>query len=501
MTQASVAADLILRNTYIIDGKGGPSVPGDLALKDDRIAALGDLKDLRGAREIDLGGKAIAPGFIDVHTHDDRALLADPLMTCKVSQGVTTVVTGNCGVSLAPLRISERPPSPMDLICEDPAAFFADFGDYLGALDREPPATNAVAQVGHASLRLGAMERLDRAADPAELKAMRGALEAALDAGAIGLSTGLYYPPAKAAPTEEVIELAKALADCGGLHTTHMRDEADGVADSLEETFRIGREARVPVVVSHHKCAGASNFGRSAETLAMIEAARGQQALGLDVYPYVASSTMLGSARGMQATRILVAWSRPHPETTGRDLGEVAAEMGLSQDEAIDALSPAGGIFFAMDEADVQRILSYPHAMIGSDGLPHDEHPHPRLWGTFPRVLGHYAREAGLFPVEEAVRKMTSLSAARFGLKDRGVLRAGAYADLVVFDPATVIDAATFETPKQPAKGIDMVFVNGRMVWHDGAHTGERPGRALRRQELDPPEFGGGGVADWSDPG
>ena len=489
MTQAGDQADLILRNASILDGLGGPPVPGDLAIKDDRIAALGDLKARHGTREIDLGGKALAPGFIDVHTHDDRALLADPLMTCKVSQGVTTVVTGNCGVSLAPLSITERPPSPLDLICEAPAGFFADFGDYLGALDRDPPATNALAQVGHASLRLGAMERLDRVADAAEIKAMRGALETALEAGAIGLSTGLYYPPAEAASTEEVIEIAKALAGYGALHTTHMRDEADGIAESLEETFRIGREARVPVVISHHKCSGAPNFGRSVETLGMIEAARGRQALGLDVYPYVASSTMLGSARGMQAKRILIAWSRPHPEASGRDLAEVAAEMGLSQEAAIKALSPAGGIFFAMDEADVQRILSYPHAMIGSDGLPHDEHPHPRLWGTFPRVLGHYAREAGLFPLEEAVRKMTALSAARFGLKDRGVLRAGAYADLVVFDPETVIDAATFDDPKRPAEGIAMVFVNGRPVWQDGAHTGARPGRALRRQDLDPPAF------------
>ena len=491
MTKAGLAADLILRNARIIDGTGGPSRPGDIALKDDRIAALGDLAGTKAGREIDLGGKAVAPGFIDVHTHDDRALLADPLMTCKISQGVTTVVTGNCGVSLAPLRISERPPAPMDLICEDPAGFFAEFGDYLDTLDRDPPATNAVAQVGHGSLRVGAMDRLDRAADAGEVKAMRGALEGALEAGAVGLSTGLYYPPASAAPTEEVIEIAKALNAYRGLHTTHMRDESDHIADSLEETFRIGREAEVPVVISHHKCSGMKNFGRSSETLAAIETARGKQPVGLDVYPYVASSTTLDSARGMEASRILVAWSRPHPEAAGRDLKEVAAEMKLSPDEAIEALLPAGGIFFAMDEEDVRRILSYRHAMIGSDGLPHDVHPHPRLWGTFPRVLGHYARETGLFPVEEAVRKMTSLSAARFGLKDRGAIRAGAYADLVVFDPDTVIDAATFDDPKQPAKGIETVFVNGRLVWQDGAHTGARPGRALRRQDLDAPSFEG----------
>lgn len=491
MPDSAVVADLVLRNAHIIDGSGGPSYRGDIAIKDDRIAALGNIKAAHAGQELDMKGKAVAPGFIDVHTHDDRALLADPLMTCKVSQGVTTVVTGNCGVSLAPLKIGARPPAPIDLICEQPDGFYGSFGDYFGALDRDPPATNAVAQVGHSTLRLGAMERLDRAASATEVKAMRGALEGALEAGAIGLSTGLYYPPAGSAPTEEVIELAKGLSAYHGLHTTHMRDEADRIVKSLNETFRIGREAGVPVVISHHKCSGKDNFGRSTETLALIAEAGQKQPVGFDVYPYIASSTMLGSARGMQASKILVAWSRPHPEAAGRDLKEVAAEMGLDQSAAIEALSPAGGIFFAMDEDDVRRILKDPNAMVGSDGLPHDVHPHPRLWGTFPRVLGHYAREVGLFPLEEAVRKMTSLSAARFGLKDRGTLRRGAYADIVVFDPKTVIDAATFDNPKQPAKGIELVLVNGRAVWRDGSHTGERPGRALRRQDLDPPRFNG----------
>ncbi len=498
MGQGNGAADTVFRNARLVDGLGGPSRLGDLAVEDDRITAIGEaarggLPKIRGGREIDLDGKVLCPGFIDVHTHDDRALLADPLMTCKVSQGVTSVVTGNCGVSLAPLDISVRPPAPMDLICEDPKGFFADFGDYLDALDRDPPATNGLAQVGHGSLRVGAMDRLDRAASGAEIKVMRGRLEAALEAGAIGLSTGLFYPPARAAPTEEVIELAKALAGYHGLHSTHMRDESDRIQDSLEETFRIGREAQVPVVISHHKCAGMDNYGRSGETLALIEAARRRQPLGLDVYPYVASSTTLDSVRGMQASRVIVSWSKPHPEATGRDLDEVAAEMGLSASDAVEALLPAGGIFFSMDEKDVRAILSYPHAMIGSDGLPHDVHPHPRLWGTFPRVLGHYGRETGLFSLEEAVRKMTSLSAARFGMKDRGVLREGAYADLVVFDPDTVLDAATFDNPKQPATGILTVVVNGRAVWQDGQHTGARPGRALRRQDLDAPRFEGAG--------
>ncbi|RMD62679.1 MAG: D-aminoacylase [Alphaproteobacteria bacterium] len=482
-------ADLILRNARIVDGTGAPAQFGDVAIADDRIVACGDLASTRAGREIDLAGHVLAPGFIDVHTHDDRALLVDPLMTCKVSQGVTTVVTGNCGVSLAPFAPRRRPPAPIDLICEEPAGFFADFGAYLDALDRDPPATNAVAQVGHASLRAGHMDDLDRPATGAEIKAMRAALEAALEVGAAGFSTGLFYPPAQAAPTEEVIELARALCAYGAFHSTHMRDEADHVTDSLAETFRIGREAQVPVVISHHKCAGRHNHGRSAETLPLIDRAREEQPIALDAYPYVAGSTMLASGRAMAATRIIVTWSRPRPDVAGRDLDDIAREMGVSWDEAIAALSPAGGIFFIMDEDDVRRILAYPQTMIGSDGLPHDEHPHPRLWGTFPRVLGHYVREVGLFSLEEAVRKMTALSAARFGLRDRGVIRPGAYADLVAFDPDTIADAATFEDPKRPATGIDLVMVNGRIVWQDGAHTGARPGRALRRQELARPDF------------
>ena len=310
---------------------------------------------------------------------------------------------------------------------------------------------------------------------------MRGRLERALEAGAIGLSTGLFYAPAAAAPTEEIIELARAVRDAGGIHTTHMRDEAGRVSESLEETFTIGREAGVPVVISHHKCSGQANHGRSTETLALIEAARHHQRISLDAYPYIASSTTLGSTRLADASKVLVTWSKAQPEAAGRDLAEIAAEMGLDPEAAVDALLPAGGIFFMMDEADVRRILAYPGTMIGSDGLPHDEFPHPRLWGTFPRVLGHYAREQGLFSLEEAVHKMTGLPARRFGLADRGVLEAGAMADLVLFDPETVIDTATFEQPKQPARGIEFVMVNGRAIWRNGASTGARPGRAIRR--------------------
>jgi N-acyl-D-amino-acid deacylase len=209
-----------------------------------------------------------------------------------------------------------------------------------------------------------------------------------------------------------------------------------------------------------------------------------RQEVGLDAYPYIASSTVLSAAQAERSLKVLVTWSRSAPEQAGRELSAIAADWGVSQKEAADRLQPAGAVYWTMDEADVQRVLRFAHTMIGSDGLPHDAHPHPRLWGAFPRVLGHYSRELGLFGLEEAVRRMTGLSAARFGLTGRGVLAAGAYADITVFDPDTVADRATFEAPTTPAAGIEHVFVNGRPVWTEGKPTGEHPGRALRRQQM-----------------
>lgn len=480
------APDLIIRGALLIDGSGKPATRGDLAVTDDRITELGDLSQVTGAREISGRGLALAPGFIDTHTHDDRALLSDPLMACKISQGVTTVVTGNCGISLAPLSLHSYPPPPLDIIGREPEQFFPTFDAYLSALDRNPPALNAVCQVGHSTLRVGAMQRLDRAASEPEINAMRQTLEEALDHGAIGLSTGLYYPPAKDAPTDEIITLITAVHAYGGIHTTHMRDEASHLVESVNETIAIGKAADIPVVISHHKATGIPNHGMVATTLELIAEARKRQRLGLDAYPYVASSTMLDPRRISLASKVIVTWSKARPEFAGQTLDEIAKALNTTIDDAATQLLPAGAIYFMMSEDDVRRVLAFPHTMIGSDGLPHDEHPHPRLWGTFPRVLGHYARDVKLFTLEEAVRRMTALSAAQFGLKDRGVLRTGAYADLVLFDPATIADAATFAQPKTPAKGIAEVFVNGRSVWKDGASTGNRPGRALRRHQLGP---------------
>jgi N-acyl-D-amino-acid deacylase len=476
--------DWILRGGTVIDGTGAPRFRADVAIAGDRIAAVGEVAKTQGTREIDASGKIVAPGFIDVHTHDDRALFAAPEMAAKASQGVTTVITGNCGVSLAPLALDRAPPPPLDLIGDKADFAYPRFADYLAALDRSPPAINAACLVGHSSLRVGTMAELDRAAGADEIAAMGARLQEALDAGAIGLSTGLFYAPAFHAPPAEIEALAARLRPAGALYTTHMRDEAEHVLDSLDESFHVGRAAGVPVVISHHKTTGVANFGRTAETLPKIAAAIAGQEIGLDAYPYIASSTVLRTTRIEDALKVLITWSKAAPEQAGRELTDIARDWGVSILEAADRLQPAGAIYWMMDEADVRRVLAFEPTMIGSDGLPHDIHPHPRLWGTFPRVLGHYCREIGLFGLETAVRKMTGLPAARFGLTGRGVVAAGAYADLCVFDAETVIDRATFAEPTLPAAGIEHVFVNGSPVWSEGRPTGERPGRALRRQRL-----------------
>ena len=480
--------DRLLRGGTVIDGTGAARYAADVRIEGGTIAAVGAALDARGTEVIDVAGKIVAPGFIDVHTHDDQIVLAAPAMLPKISQGVTTVVVGNCGVSLAPLTLSGPPPPPLDLIGDQSWYRFETFADYLAALDGEPPAVNAACLVGHSTLRVGTMDRLDRPATSGEIAAMKIRLQEALDAGAIGLSTGLGYEPAEAAPTDEIVELAKLLKPAGAIHTTHMRDESDHVLESLEESFDIGRRADVPVVISHHKTAGQANFGRSVESLAKIGEAIGRQPIGLDAYPYSASSTILKPEWVSEARQVLIAWSKTAPEQAGRLLADIAADWKTSEAEAAARLQPAGAIYFSMDEGDVRRILAFPHTMIGSDGLPHDSHPHPRLWGTFPRVLGHYSRDVGLFPIEEAVRKMTGLPARQFGLKERGLLRPGYFADLTIFDPASVLDLATFERPMQPAAGIAGVFVNGNPVWRAGAATGNRPGRTLRLRQKGTPK-------------
>jgi N-acyl-D-amino-acid deacylase len=472
--------DLLIRNATVVDGTRAPRYDADIAVNNGRIAAIGRLEGAQADVELDASGRIVAPGFIDAHTHDDRLMLSAPDMAPKVSQGVTTVIAGNCGCSLAPAPKRMRAPvtPPLDLLDDAGEWFrFATFREYVDELGAHPPATNCALLVGHTMLRVQTMDDLGRPANKTEIARMRELADEALEAGALGVSTGLYYEPANAASTEEVVEVCRPLAKRKRLYVTHMRDEGDNVLASLEETFRIGRELGVPVVISHHKVAGAPNHGRSEETLPLIEARMKSQPIALDCYPYCASSTILSASRAGIATKTLVTWSKPHPEVAGMDLDEIRRDFKLG----IDQLLPAGAIYFSMSEADVQRILAFEHTMIGSDGLPHDASPHPRLWGTFARVLGHYARGLGLFPLETAVYKMTGLTARNFGLADRGVLKPGMAADITVFDAGEIDERASFAAPIQPAKGIETVIVNGAIVWRDGKPTGARPGQVLKR--------------------
>jgi N-acyl-D-amino-acid deacylase len=483
----SLRCDLIIRGASVFDGTGAPRCTADVGVTGDRIVAVGDLGSTSADREVIATGNALAPGFIDAHTHDDRAVLCGPdCMLCKMSQGVTTVVVGNCGISLSPVRMTSRPVPPLDLLGDAEWWSFGSFGEYADRLAREPAPVNTFALIGHMSLRVEAMGGdTQRAASEREAAQMQRRLAQALAEGASGFSTGLYYPPNMMAPTDEVIAVAEALRAAGGLYVTHMRDEADDVLVSIEETLRIGRAVDAPVVISHHKCSMPENFGRSADTLPRIDNAAAAQRVAFDVYPYAAGSTVLMPSRIRPDVPVQITWSVPHPECAGRMLDDIAREWNATPREAAERLLPAGAIFFQMDEHDVQRILAHPLAMIGSDGLPHDAFPHPRLWGTFPRVLGHYARELGLFSIEAAVHKMTGHTAGVFGMTDRGVIRAGAYADLVLFYPATVRDASTYAEPIRPAEGILETWVNGKSAYVAGkGAVAADAGRLVTRNQV-----------------
>ena len=474
--------DLLIEGGTVIDGTKAPRFEADVGVRDGRIVAVGDLRGRAARARLDARGKIVAPGFIDAHTHDDLALLDTPGMDFKVSQGVTTVVTGNCGISPAPLEPHTPTPAPISLAVPAGQGRYASFAAYVQALRGAPAAVNVAPMLGHTTLRARCMGDLQRPAREDEVLAMREHVREALQAGAVGVSTGTFYPPAAAASTEEIIEVCRPLSGSGAVYATHMRDEQDRVMESLEETFRIGRELDVPVVISHHKVTGAANWGRSPQTLARITQAMACQCVALDCYPYTAGSTMLHDDPVRLQGRVLVAFSIPHPEMAGRELDDIAREWGCSKVEAVRRLQPGGAIYFMMREDDVRNILAFEHSMVGSDGIPRGERPHPRLWGTFPRVLGHYSRELNLFPLETAVWKMTGLTARNFGLAGRGTVAEGAHADLVVFDAETVIDTATYEDPQRPAAGIEAVVVNGAPVWRAGGATGARPGQVLVRQ-------------------
>ena len=524
-------ATRLLRGALLFDGTGAPPRQADVALAGDRIAAVGP--GLRAGRVpvTDLRGLALAPGFVDIHSHTDLNLLVNPRAESKVRQGVTTEVTGQDGGSVGPWtdagyaeeREEFRERYGVDLPFRDLAGFFC-------WLDANGAAVHVASMVGQGTVRGFVVGEDDRPATADEMRRMREEVARALAAGACGLSSGLEYTPGAFGGTAELVELAGALAGTGLPYASHVRNEDDRLFAAVEEAIHVGRMAGVPVEISHLKAQGERNWWKAAATLQAVEQARAAAVrVGFDAYPYVAYSTglanlfpvsardggtdaflarlrdpgqlaalegavrdkvaQLGSWDSVQVTSTgsdALAWAR------GRKLGALAAERGeepfaLLVRLLVEDRSRAGMVGFGMSEENVERTLAHPLAAVCSDGAAWAPYgplsvgvPHPRTYGTFPRVLGRYVRERKLLPLEQAIHRMTALPARRVGLHDRGVVAPGARADLVAFDPDTVADRATFERPHQYPAGIPHVWVNGVAVIRDGEHTGARPGRSAR---------------------
>ena len=510
--QGGSVLSVVLEGGNVYDGLGGEPVVADVGIRGDHIVAIGDLSRRRAGKRLNVSGLAVVPGFIDVHSHGTRGIFRHPLAENYVRQGVTLAVGGPDGSSPFPIA------------------------EFLARLDAEPSAINFALMVGHGTIRRTVMGNEDRDPTAEELTRMKEMVAQAMLEGAFGLSSGLKYVPGAYAKTEEVIELARVAAAHGGYYVSHMREEGLLLLESVDETIRIGEEGGLPTQITHHKALGVPMWGSSHKTLAMVDAAR---ARGIDVtidqYPYTASSTSLSilfpawSLEGESEARlqrikdpkqrarikqaiiknleedrgggdpknVVVARCEWDPSLQGKSLADIlrdqdrpvtieqAAELALELQEK----GGFSGIFHAMAEEDVQRIMKHPYTMIASDGgivADGEGVPHPRNYGTFARVLGHYARDLGVISFPEAVRKMTSLPAARVGLSDRGVLREGAKADIAVLDISSIEDTAKFGDPHHYAKGTRHVFVNGVAVLLDGEMTGARPGRALRHSRTNP---------------
>jgi N-acyl-D-amino-acid deacylase len=492
--------DLSIRNVAVLDGTGSEAFLADVHVTGGRISAV-DAKMSGGAsgREIDGEGLTLAPGFIYTHAHDDGAFFRHPGMEFKLAQGVTTVVSGNCGFSAIPADPDQDSVAASGGILAGLVGEFTDLEGYFQAVLEHQPAINNMMLVGHNTVRTLVMGMDQRAPTPPERHAMRDHVERAIEQGACGFSTGLIYRPGRWSETDEVIELASSARKFDALYTTHMRNEGDRLLEAVDETLLIGREAGVHAHISHHKSAGRPNWGKIRESLAKVDAALAAgQRVTLDVYPYTAGSGRMIEYFNLDrisrdlAEVIRIASCPAFREYEGRMVVDIAAEEGRDVTEVVHRIltAPKGDrticIQFIIDEADVETNLAHADMMVGSDGIPDLRgKPHPRLFGTFPRVLGHYVRERGILALPEAVRRMTSLSAETFGMTDRGQIREGYWADLVLFDPATIIDGATYDAPQTEPEGIRLVVVNGAVAYErwnadPGIHTGIGTGQMLR---------------------
>ncbi|WP_310961273.1 N-acyl-D-amino-acid deacylase family protein [Nocardioides terrisoli] len=481
----------VLRGATVVDGTGSPGQRADVLVDGDRIAALlppgSPVPDAATVHDVE--GRHVVPGFIDVHSHDDLALLRDPWLVPKIAQGVTTVIVGNCGHGTAPLGVGNPMVEGVGAAVFGPAVEvdWTDTAGYLKRVAEVRPAVNVAALAAHNALRIAICGLDHRPATRPELDLMVSAARAARDAGALGLSTGLGYEPARAADEDEIVELARVFASTDGLYVTHLRDESDGVEDALREALRIGERSGCAVHVSHLKCAGERNWGRMPDLLKILSRARATA----DVYPYTAASTALRPALGavgeapLIAENYVIATASGFEEIEGRSLADLAAEWGCSGLEAARRVlertdDQVTVVYFTMAEADVAAALADEITVIGSDGLPVGGRPHPRLYGTFPRVLTRHVAGEPHLSFEAAVHRMTGRAADVFGLGDRGRLVPGGFADLVVLDRERLTDRATYEDPRQTAAGIEAVMVNGAWVHSRDLADLRRSGRVLR---------------------
>ena len=525
--------DILIKDAMVVDGTGGPAFKADVGVAEGRVVALGQAIEQEAGRVIDAQGLHLAPGFVDPHTHSDISLLADRLAESKVRQGVTTDVIGNCGFSPAPALGAAH-----DEVQASAATFGVDvtwstMGEYLDSLRNPGIAMNVVALVGHNEVRGSVLGFGDVQPTPEQQAGMERLVAESLEQGARGMSTGLFYPPGFYAKPEEVVGLAQVVARHNGTYASHIRSESDQLLESIAEVVDVGQKAGVQVEVAHLKLSGYRNWGDIDRLLSSLEEAEAAGVrLGCDQYPYHASSTWLGAllpypdqAGGAKAVArrladpevrralradweanpvdwdnrsgvrdwdgILVSECLPRPEAVGKTVAQLAEERGQDPlDVVFDLIvvseGQASAVWFDQSEENVVKIMRHPLVAVGSDGyamaprgMMAQRQVHPRSYGTFPRVLGRYVREEQVLTLEEAVKKMTSMTAQRFGLEDRGVVREGAWADLVLFDGATVADRATFTDSHQFPVGIPYVLVNGALVIADGRHTGALPGRVL----------------------
>ncbi|MFQ5808633.1 MAG: amidohydrolase family protein [Armatimonadota bacterium] len=487
--------DLIITGGTVIDGTGAARYSADVGISDDRIAAIAAPGSFDSSAEtvIKAKGSVVAPGFIDIHAHDDRIVLDQPELLHKVTQGVTTTVCGNCGSGLAPITAdveSALRGTDLERLFAQKQPIWPRVAEYLEAVEEKRPAINFAYQTPHRLVRAAVMGGDESIPGPEQLSQMQDIVRQAMEGGAIGLSSGFFYTPGRSADHHEMVPLLEVLQEYDGFYATHMRDEGTCLLASVAESIATARAGGARLQISHLKGGrGPETWGLVQRACEMIDEARrdGLEVCG-DQYPYTASSTTVAAyvrtgLADRHAGDIQVCWSEPHPDAVGKRLDVVADEMGLPPREAAEALLPASGVYFGISEDDMRFVMQQPWVSVGSDGVPGAPQPHPRAFGTFPRVLGHYVRDEGVLSLEAAVRKMTSLSAGMCGFSDRGTLRVGAAADIVVFDAEQISDVGTYEDPCQHAVGISHVIVGGEVALEDGAATGAQAGKVLRGRQ------------------